>query len=85
VRQEEGTRLVSSWWRPAFTAAVACSEDDRDRGDGLWPRRATASPEDAIARAMEGDPDPDLEGGREFKSGAMDAAPDDDAQWGDEE
>jgi hypothetical protein len=34
---------------------------------------------------MEGDPDPDLEGGREFKSGAMDAAPDDDAQWGDEE
>jgi hypothetical protein len=42
-------------------------EAERDRGEGLWPRKAGASPEFEIARAMEGD----REGGREFKSGAM--------------
>lgn len=62
---------MSSCSRPAFTAAVAWSEDDRERGEGLWPRRAAASPEDASARAIDGDPDPDREGGREFKSGAI--------------
>jgi hypothetical protein len=48
---------------------------DRGEGDGLWPRKAAAaaSPEFDIVRAMMGDPDIDLEGGSEFKSGAIGA------------
>lgn len=66
-------RLESSCWRPAFTAAAACKdvEADRESGDGLWPRKAAASPELDIARAIDGDPVIDREGGREFKSGAI--------------
>ena len=50
---------------------------DADRwsgeGDGLWPRKAAAaaSPEFDIVRVMTGDPGIDLEGGSEFKSGAI--------------
>jgi len=47
---------------------------DRDSGEGLWARRAAASPGlDGFdgGRDIEGDPDTDLEGGREFKSGAI--------------
>lgn len=44
---------------------------ERESGEGLWPRKAAPSPELEIARAIDGDPDIDREGGREFKSGAM--------------
>lgn len=49
---------------------------DRESGDGLWPRKAAASPELESARAIDGEPDVEVEreGGREFKSGAI-AAP----------
>jgi hypothetical protein len=56
-----------------LTAAAAWREveAERDNGEGLWPLRAAASPEVEIARAIDGDPDIDLEGGSEFKSGAI--------------
>jgi hypothetical protein len=71
----DNIRLESSCWRPAFTAAAACKEveADRESGDGLCPRKAVASPELDIARAIDGDPDIDREGGSEFKSGAISA------------
>lgn len=56
-----------------MTAAAACKDVDAERGDGegLWPRKAVPSP--VIVRVIIGDPevDLDLEGGREFKSGAI--------------
>lgn len=68
-------RLESSCCSPAFMAAAAWREVDTDRGEGegVWPRRAAASPEFDTARGIVGDPerDIDLEGGREFKSGAI--------------
>ena len=66
-------RLESSCWSPALTAAAACSEVEavREEGEGLWPRKTVASPVLALARFICGDPDNDLEGGREFKSGAI--------------
>ena len=69
-------RLESSCCRPAFTAAAAWSEVDADldSGEGLCPRRAAPSPEFDIARAIDGDPDIDRDGGREFKSGAIAAS-----------
>lgn len=56
-----------------MTAAAAWRdvEADRGEGEGLWPRKAAASPELDSVRAIDGDPDIDLEGGSEFKSGAM--------------
>lgn len=57
-----------------MTAAAACRDVEAERGDGegLWPRKAVPSPA-VIVRGIFGDPevDLDLEGGREFKSGAM--------------
>lgn len=47
---------------------------DRGEGEGLWPRKAAASPELDSVRAIDGDPDIDLEGGSEFKSGAIGAS-----------
>lgn len=72
-KREIYLRLESSCCRPAFTAAAAWREvdADRERGEGLWPRRAAPSPEFDTARAIDGDPDIDRDGGREFKSGAI--------------
>jgi hypothetical protein len=44
---------------------------ERERGEGLCPRRAAPSPEFEIVRVIDGDPDIDRDGGREFKSGAI--------------
>lgn len=56
-----------------MTAAAACKDVDAERGDGegLWPLRTVPSP--VIVRVITGDPevDLDLEGGREFRSGAI--------------
>ena len=54
-----------------MTAAVAWSEIEAERGEGegLWPRKAVASPEPDIVRGIA--EEDDLEGGREFKSGAI--------------
>jgi len=41
---------------------------DRERGEGLWPRRAAAS-DPGVARGTEGDAGTDRDGGSEFKSG----------------
>ena len=49
-------------------------EADRGEGEGLWPRKADASPEFDDVRAIAGEPDTDLEGGREFRSGAIEAS-----------
>jgi len=81
-RVELGIRrmaLESSCCKPAFTVAAAWSEfvAVRGEGDGLWPRKAVAvavavavaSPGFDIARDMA--EDEDLDGGREFKSGAI--------------
>lgn len=58
-----------------MTAAAAWRdvEADRGEGEGLWPRKAAASPEFDIVRVIAGDPDTDLEGGRELRSGAIEA------------
>lgn len=72
-KSKESLRLESSCWRPAFTAAAAWREVDADleSGEGLCPRNAAPSPEFDIARAIDGDPDVERDGGREFKSGAI--------------
>lgn len=70
-------RLDPSCCRPALTAAAACREVDADRGEGegLCPRRGANSPEfDEIVLVIFDDvpeTEMDLEGGREFKSGAI--------------
>lgn len=58
-----------------MTAAAAWRdvEAERGEGEGLWPRKAAASPELDNVRVIAGDPDNDLEGGREFRSGAIEA------------
>jgi hypothetical protein len=63
--------LESSCCNPAFTVAAAWREfvAERGEGEGLWPRKAVASPEFDIARDIA--EDGDLDGGREFKSGAI--------------
>lgn len=47
--------------------------DVREIGEGVSPRKATASPAVEIARVIEGELDMEVErdGGREFKSGAI--------------
>ncbi len=58
-----------------MTAAAAAREVEADRGlgDGLCPRREVSSPELEMVLVIVGDPDKalDLEGGSEFKSGAI--------------
>lgn len=49
-------------------------EADRGEGEGLWPRKAAASPELDRVRVIAGDPEIDREGGREFRSGAIEAS-----------
>jgi len=67
-------RLDSSC-SPALTTAVAEREVEADRGDGegVWPRKADASVDAGIARAIAGEAGVEREGGREFKSGAIGA------------
>lgn len=73
-------RLEGSCWRPAFIVAAACSEVDKRRGEpvGDSPRGTEA----AVGVGMGASPlaedildltgrAEDVEGGREFKSGAM--------------
>lgn len=57
------------------TAAAESVVADRDIGDGLWPRKAAASPELESARTIDGEPDVEVEreGGRELRSGAITA------------
>jgi len=68
-------RLECSCWRLALTAAAACSEVDveREDGDGVWLRMVAASVEVVmvLGRMGDGESGVDLEGGREFRSGAM--------------
>lgn len=63
-------RLESSCWSPALTAAAACRDVDADREEGEGLRMPSL---DVMLRVIFGDPevDLDLEGGREFKSGAI--------------
>ena len=70
-------RLESSCCNPALTAAAACKEVEAvlEEGDGVWPRKAVpASVFVMIALDIEVCvfvAEFDLEGGREFKSGAI--------------
>jgi hypothetical protein len=59
-----------------LTAAAAWRdvEAERGEGEGLWPRNAAASPELDSVLDIAGEPDKDLEGGREFRSGAIEAS-----------
>ena len=62
----------SSFWIPAFSAAAAARERGGElEGDGDGLRRASTV---EVVRGMRiccGEPDGDLEGGNEFKSGGM--------------
>ena len=71
-------RLESSCCKPALTVAAACREVEADLGDGdgVWPRKVVpASVLFVIARAIEDEAEVeetvDLEGGSEFRSGAI--------------
>jgi hypothetical protein len=77
----QNLRRDSSCCRPAFTAAAAWREVEADLGvgDGVWPLKAVAASVLLdIVRAMADEvvvaDDVDLEGGKEFRSGAISGA-----------